>query len=115
MDNAARPSAHPLLGFVRHIVTYETMRARHRGRDRSPNSTLALLSVDARLTPAENVWRPASITDRRDICLLAYPGRRVLEGKQKSRSPEEPRRLKRLGRSFSPVTANTPGRLHDSR
>src|SRR5829696_7437998 len=46
MDNAARPSAHPLLGFVRHIVTYETMRARHRGRDRGC-STLKDRSPDS--------------------------------------------------------------------
>src|SRR5215203_6621884 len=45
---------------------------------------------------------------------LAYTGRRVPEGKQKSPSPEESRRLKSLGRSFSPLTANTPGRTYDS-
>src|SRR5215212_3416456 len=33
----------------------------------------ALRSVDARRNPAENVWRPASTTDRRDICLLLTP------------------------------------------
>src|SRR5215217_7155560 len=49
-----------------------------------------------------------------ETCSLAYTGRRVLEGKQKSRSPEEPRRLIPLGRSFSPLTANTPGRTYDS-
>ena len=38
----------------------------------------------------------------------------MLEGKQKTRSPEEPRRLKPLGRSLSPLTANTPGRTYDS-
>src|SRR5215216_4108745 len=45
---------------------------------------------------------------------LAYTGRRVPEGKQKSPSPEESRRLKPLGRSFSPLTANTPRRTYDS-
>src|SRR5215217_5030888 len=52
-DNAALPSAHPLIGFVRHIVTYEAMRARHRGRDRdcstlkdrSPDSVARAFSV----------------------------------------------------------------------
>src|SRR5829696_3785795 len=91
MDNAARPSAHPLLGFVRHIVTYETMRARHRGRDRSPNSTLALLSVDARLTPAENVRCPASTTDRRDICLLLTQDAGFLKGRKKPERSEASR------------------------
>src|SRR5215208_1800711 len=39
-------------------------------KGRSPSSSLALRSVDASRTPAENVWPPASTTDRRDNCLL---------------------------------------------
>src|SRR5215212_161477 len=51
----------------------------------------ALLSVDARRTPAENVWRPASTTDRRDICLLLTQDAGFLEGSKKPERSEASR------------------------
>src|SRR5919107_6288537 len=60
-------------------------------KGRSPSSSLALRSVDARRTPAENVWRPASTTDRRDNCLLLTQDAGFLEGSKKPERSEASR------------------------
>src|SRR5829696_3876606 len=53
-------------------------------KGRSPSSSLALRSVDARRTPAENVLRPASTTDRRDNCLLLTQDAGFLKGSKRA-------------------------------
>src|SRR5215216_2291495 len=60
-------------------------------KGRSPSSSLALRSVDARRTPAENVRCPASTTDRRDICLLLTQDAGFLEGSKKPERSEASR------------------------
>src|SRR5215210_7300947 len=59
-------------------------------KGRSP-AKLELLSVDARRTPAENVRRPASITDRRDNCLLLTQDVGYLKGSKKPERSEASR------------------------
>src|SRR5215204_4271490 len=58
-------------------------------KGRSP-AKLELLSVDARRTPAENVWRPASTTDRRDICLLLTQDAGCLKGSKRPGALKSP-------------------------
>src|SRR5215208_7608451 len=60
-------------------------------KGQSPSSSLALLSVDARRTPAENVWRPASTTDRRYNCLLLTQDAGCLKGSKKPERSEASR------------------------
>ena len=60
-------------------------------KGRSPRSSLAPCPVDAERTPAENMRCLASITDRRDNCLLLTQDAGFLKGSKKGRSPEGPR------------------------
>src|SRR5215212_10655429 len=60
-------------------------------KGRSPSSSLERLSIDARRTPAENVWRPASTTDRRDNCLLLTQDAGFLKGRKKPERSEASR------------------------
>src|SRR5215218_10648710 len=68
---------------------YTKLQKPQAAKGRSP-AKLELLSVDASRTPAENVWRPASTIDRRDICLLLTQDAGCLKASKRAGAPKSP-------------------------